>query len=105
MQMHILGVKRVKGVAKNSGNEFDMHMLVVRVPIERKEASEKSKLMIDGAGFEAADIELAPEALPAFKALEGRYPLDVELLTEQRFIMGQFKTQVIGHNHKAVKAA
>lgn len=105
MQLNVLGVKRVKGVAKASGNDFDMYMLIVRVPIEKREPSEKSKLLVDGAGFESADIELAPEALPAFKALDGRYPLDLEILTEQRFHMGQFKTQVIGHNLKAVKAA
>jgi hypothetical protein len=100
MQMHVLGCKRVKGVAKASGNDFDMNMLIVRVPIETRKPTEKSKLLVDGAGYETADVEMAPEALPAFLALQGKYPLDLELLMDQRFFMGQFKTFVVGHGQQ-----
>ena len=101
MQMHVLGCKRVKGVAKATGNDFDMHFIVVRVPIEKRQPTEKSKLLVDGAGFETADVEMAPEALPAFLALQGRYPLDLELLTEQKFFMGEFKTFITGHGQQS----
>lgn len=101
MKMNVLGVKRVKGIAKASGADFDMHMVVVRVPIEKRQATEKSKLMVDGAGFETAEIDLAPESLPAFLALEGRYPLDLDLSMDQRFHMGQLKTFCVAHDAKA----
>lgn len=107
MQMHVLGCKRVKGVAKESGNDFDMNMLIVRVPVESRQPTEKSKLLVEGAGYETADIDMAPEALPAFLALQGRYPLDLELNIDQRFHMGRLKSFVVGHNQqqKPLKAA
>lgn len=102
MKMHVMGCKRIAGVAKATGNEFDMHALIVRVPLE---SGSFGKVRIDGAGFETAEVELDPSGLAAFKALQGQYPLDLELVTEQKFHRGEFKTFVTGHTHKGGVAA
>lgn len=102
MKMQVLGAKHVGGTSK-AGSEFDIHALIVRVPIE---SGSFGKVRIAGAGYETADVDLDPAALPQFLALQGRYPLELELLTEQKFHRGEFKTFVIGHTeqpHAAVR--
>jgi len=87
MRVRICGVKRVEGVAKESGNPFDMCRVLILVPVENQASG---KLKISGFGSELAEMELAPEALPQFSGLS--FPCEVDLHTEQKFFRGKFET-------------
>ena len=87
MRVRVCGVKRVEGVAKGSGNAFDMCRVLMLVPVENQS---NGKLKISGFGSEAAEMELAPEALQQFSGLS--FPCEVDLHTEQKFFRGKFET-------------
>lgn len=87
MRVRVCGVKRVEGVAKGSGNAFDMCRVFILVPVENQASG---KVKISGFGSELAEMELAPEALPQFSGLT--FPCEVDLHTEQKFFRGKFET-------------
>lgn len=91
MKMQVLGVKRIVGTSKTTGNPFDMCRLFGMVPVENVS---KATLQITGAGFELAEIELDPEALPSF--LAQKFPVLLDLETDSRPFMGKFETVVSG---------
>lgn len=98
MKLHVLGVKRIQGTSSKTGNEFDMCRLFAMVPIEPN----GGKTKIQGFGFELAEMELDPAALPKFNNLT--FPCTLELLTDSRPFMGKLETVVVGFNTVA-KAA
>lgn len=77
MKAKIVGVQRVRGIAKASGNAFDFARVNVLTPVEVR-ASEK--FTSEGHGFEVVEYELRLDALPKFSGLS--YPAEVELETE-----------------------
>jgi hypothetical protein len=101
MLFQVVGVKRIVGIAKASGNPFDMCRLYALVPIE----SGAGKITVTGSGFEVGEMDLDPDAMPAFAAVT--LPARLELKTEQAFRMGEFRTVVTGFEpiKSAVKAA
>ena len=95
MKMQVLGVKRVEGTGKETGNAFDMCRVVVSVPIETGAfGKEPKRTIISGYGFESAEIECAPEALPMFAKL--KFPCEIDLHTDQRLYRGKFETVCVG---------
>lgn len=92
MKLTVLGVKRIEGNAKTTGNPFDMCRLFAMVPIEVTGAG--SKVTVHGFGFELAEVNLDPDALPKFKDV--RFPAQLELLTDSRPFRGKLETVVTG---------
>lgn len=89
-KMMVVGVKRIQGVAKESKNPFDMCRLYCLVPID----AGAGKVQVSGHGFEVGEMQLEPEAMAQFSAL--RFPTQVELRIEQRFVFGEFRSVVVG---------
>lgn len=90
MKMTVLGVKRIEGTAKATGNPFDMCRVHCVVPIEVS----SGKTRVSGYGFEQGEMELDPAALLKFEGLH--FPLQLELQVEQRFVYGEFRSIVVG---------
>ena len=90
MQFNVVGVKRIEGTAKASGNPFDMCRLYAMVPIEGAEG----KTRVTGYGMEVGEMDLDPAVLGDFAKIV--FPAKLELKTEQSFRMGEFKTVVVG---------
>ena len=91
MKIQVLGVKRIKGIAKATGNEFDMCHVYGMVPIE---AGGGGKVVVSGFGFEVAEMRLDPECLPEFAKV--KLPALLDLKTDMTPFMGKFETIVIG---------
>lgn len=91
MQATVVGVKRVKGIAKNSGNPFDMSRLLLLSPIE---SVAQEKFQVAGAGFEVSEVPLDVSALPLFMGVA--YPAKLDLIVEPRPFRGGFETVVTG---------
>ena len=64
MKTQVLGVKRMHGTAKESGNPFDMASIFVIVPIE---PTNSAKFSIEGFGYETGEMPLELEALKQFE--------------------------------------
>lgn len=90
MKMTIIGVKRITGIAKATGNPFDMCHVIALVPVEVR----AGKLALDGAGMETMEIPLAVEALNEFKVL--KFPGAVDLMVEPRPRNGKVESVVVG---------
>jgi hypothetical protein len=99
MKIQVLGVKRIKGTSKKTGNDFDMCFLYGMVPVQ---VGGSDAVKITGHGFEVAQMELDPEALEAFKSVN--FPAQLELQTDSRPFMGEFKTVVCGFEKPAPAA-
>lgn len=93
MKMFVIGVKKVSGTAKASGDPFTITRLLCLVPVEN--VTMKS-VQITGFGSEVAELELAPEALAQFSGLKHGQPQALDLSTETRHIRGKFETVVVG---------
>ncbi len=90
MKFNVIGAKRIEGVAKVSGNPFDMCRVYCVVPIEQS----AGKTKVSGFGSELAELELSPDALPQFAGL--KFPCELELKVDQRFVFGEFRSVVVG---------
>lgn len=101
MQFQVIGVKRIEGNAKATGNPFDMCRLYALVPIEQG----SGKVKVTGYGLEVGEMELDPACLEAFSKIQ--LPAKLELKTDQAFRMGEFRSVVIGFEpiKASVKAA
>jgi len=90
MQMTVLGVKRMHGKSK-AGNDFDMCAVRVLVAVE---TGARAQVIVEGYGFEEAEVMCDTKALPQFAGL--KYPCLCELQTDQVHRMGKFETVVVG---------
>lgn len=90
MKLNVIGVKRIKGTSTKTGNAFDMCRLFALVPI----TPQGGKTLIQGHGFELAEMELDPNSLPNFSRLS--FPVELELSTDTRPFMGKLETVVTG---------
>lgn len=95
MKLMVIGVKRIEGKGKESGLPFDMCQLYGLVPVDVAQG----KVRVSGFGFEVAEIELMPEALPQFATL--KFPLELELKIDQRFFRGEYRSLVAGIENAA----
>lgn len=103
MKTTVIGVKRVKGIGKESGNPYDMCRAICLSPIEPMSGE---KMSIQGFGYEVAEVNLDPEALPAFGNL--KFPCHLNLEVEPRPYRGKLEVFVVGFEQisaAAVKVA
>lgn len=91
MKTQVLGVKRMNGIAKESGNPFDMASIFVVVPIE---TSSNSKITIQGYGYEVGEMALEPESLKQFENF--KFPCTLELTLEPVLYRGKISQIVTG---------
>jgi hypothetical protein len=90
MKVTVTGVKRVQGTGKESGNPFDICRVFCLVPVENT----AGKMTISGHGFEVAEMELEPGALAQFQGV--KFPAELELQVDQKFMRGEFRSIVQG---------
>lgn len=91
MKLTVLGVKRVQGTAKATGQPFDMCRLIAMVAIE---SGGGKSVSVTGHGYEVAEINLEVAAMGQFAGV--KFPQQLELLTDSRPFRGQFETVVTG---------
>lgn len=94
MKLNVIGVKRIKGTSSKTGNEFDMCRLFALVPIQPSVGA--AKTLIQGHGFELAEMELDPAALVQFAKID--FPATLDLITDTRPYMGKLESYVTGFN-------
>ncbi len=91
MKTQVLGVKRMNGIAKESGNPYDMASIFVIVPIENVS---KGNLNIVGHGYEVGEMPLEPEAIKQFENF--KFPAVLDLTLEPLLYKGKISQIVTG---------
>lgn len=92
LRVTALGAVHSKGKAKNTGNPFDMAQLLYTRRIEH---FANANMVRTGYGFEASEMQLAPEAINKFSGFDFPCELDLEIGTQlNRF--GKLEAVVIG---------
>lgn len=77
MRVQAIGVKRLTGIGKESGKEFDFSRLTILRPIE---VTASEKFTVQGYGFETIDIDLENEALAQFAGM--KFPAMLDLVVD-----------------------
>jgi hypothetical protein len=88
----VVGVRRVAGTAKASGNKFDLCRVLVLRPLE---CFANATVNVDAHGFEATELVLDEKALQSFKSL--KFPAQVNLTIDARVGRQGLESVVIGH--------
>lgn len=91
MKMMAMGVSRIYGKAKKTGNDYDMPRLFGMTPINPRKTE---NMTVEGYGFEPAEIDLDATAIHAFKDV--KFPALLDLETDVIAAFGEFKTVVVG---------
>jgi len=95
MKLIYQGIQRIQGFKKANGEPFDMCILYVSVPIEMGAFGKtEKKTVITGYGCKPAEIEAEAACIPSFERCKVGELIEVQ--TDQRFVMGEFKTVVTG---------
>lgn len=100
MKKLVLGVFNRNGVAKKSGNKYDMSRIAVADPIE---PISKEGMAFSGHGFQGGEIELRKEALQKFMGVKFPCVLDLEFEIEPR--NGRAEAVCIGFKGQPAEAA
>jgi hypothetical protein len=91
MKIQVLGVKRMSGTAKESGNPFEMASLLAIVPIENVS---NAKFSVQGYGYETGEMLLDPECIKQFENF--KFPCALELTMEIVNYRGKISQIVTG---------
>lgn len=89
MKIQVLGVKRMHGTAKESGNQFDMASLFAVLPIEQVSGA---KFSVEGFGYEVGEMPLEPSAIKQFENF--KFPILLELTLDAVLYKGKI-TQIV----------
>ena len=91
MKMLVMGVSRIFGKSKKTGNDYDMCRLfgMTQIAVRKTE-----NMTVEGYGFEVAEIDLDQTAVHAFKDV--KFPAQLDLETDVVAQFGEFKTVVCG---------
>lgn len=103
MKATVIGVKRVAGKSKNSGNQFDMPRALLLSPIR---PMVKAELVIEGYGYEINEIAIDWDLAQRFS--QCRFPAQLDLETDVQPVMGKFEPVVVDFKElpaTAIKAA
>jgi len=101
MRVHAIGVKRLSGVGKETGRQYDFAQLEILRPMEPV-AKKDFRLM--GYGFETSKLDLAPDCLEKFRDV--RFPAQLDLAVETVPGRNGLRSVVVGFRNPAdVKAA
>lgn len=91
MKALVLGVKRIKGTARSTGNAFDMTRVIIGTPIVPQDSE---KMTVQGYGYEVNEVPMEETALAQFRTL--KFPSIVELATDSRPYRGKLELIVTG---------
>ena len=89
MKIQVLGVKRMSGTAKESGNPFDMASIFAIVPIEQVS---NAKFSVIGYGYEVGEMPVEPSAVKQFENF--KFPCALELTMDAVLYKGKI-TQIV----------
>lgn len=96
MKVLVLGVINMAGTSKKTGTGYDMFRVITGSEIT---AVSREGFQRRGAGYEPADIDLAPEAFNQFTGF--KYPVVLDLETDMRLSGGKLVPICIGVKEKA----
>ncbi len=102
MKALVAGVSRMKGIAKKSGKPYDMCNVNTLSAIQSASTESFTK---QGYGFEISQIRCTADAVIQFSQFDGRYPLELELITDMTQFAGQLVPIVVGVVDPNKKAA
>lgn len=100
MRAIVIGVKRMSGVGKESGKNFDFAQVEILRPME---VTASPKFTLVGFGYETSKIDLAVEALDRFRDV--RFPSTLELTVDTVPGRQGLRSVVTGFRASDVKAA
>lgn len=100
MRVQAIGVKRLSGIGKESGRQYDFAQLEILRPMEPV-AKKEFKLM--GYGYETSKLDLAPDCLEKFR--DFRFPCTLDLAVETVPGRNGLRSVVVGGRPVEVKAA
>lgn len=78
MRVKAIGVMRMKGIGKQSGQPYDFAQLMYLRPVE---VFTKDNLSITGIGYEVSKLDLQIEAMHKFNDI--KFPADLDITLEQ----------------------
>lgn len=102
MKALVAGVSRMKGTAKKTGKPYDMANVNTMTKIQPASTDTFTK---QGFGFEISQIQCSNEAVMQFAKFDGRFPLELELITDMTQFAGRLVPIVVGVVDPAAKAA
>ena len=100
MKAVVIGVTRMTGTSKKNGRPYDMARCLALQPVQ---VGGTQETMRAGFGYQAAEIDLRPEALAKFSQL--KFPVELELITGSEMMFGRLITIVEDFRAPAPKAA
>lgn len=77
MRVQAIGVKRMSGIGKETGNPFDFAQIEILRPMEN---AAKGKFKLEGYGYETLRIDLSNDAIHKFA--EVRFPASIDLVID-----------------------
>jgi hypothetical protein len=92
MELNVIGVFRMAGKSKESGNPYDFAQLLYLKPIE---PVANANMTLRGFGFEVSKVDLSNEALEKFGQLT--FPARIEVTTDTVPSRSGFRTVVVGY--------
>lgn len=91
MKVIAIGVKRMRGIGKDSGREYDFAQVEVLTPLKN---TSSDKFTLTGLGYETSKLDMRIEALAAFNDV--KFPANVDLLVEHEASRNGMKAIVTG---------
>lgn len=101
MRVTVIGVKRMSGVGKESGRNFDFAQVEI---LRTLEPASTPNFQLHGYGYETNKLDLAPECLDKFREL--RFPCQLDLSVDTVPARQGLRSVVVGFRPVSdVKAA
>ncbi len=101
MRVSALGVYRMKGKSKSSGNDYDMAKLIMTKPFEH---FANANMVRSGFGLTTAELDMEPEAVNRCSTIH--FPCEVDLEIGVRVSdFGRLESIITGVRPVSVKAA
>lgn len=79
MRVNAIGVKRMRGIGKESGRPFDFAQLEILRPME---VTASEKFTLEGYGYETSKLDLAIDCLHKFAEIRFPAVMDLVVTTE-----------------------
>lgn len=93
MKALVAGVVHMKGTAKKTGKPYDMANINT-LTLSQSASTEGFQKM--AFGFEISQIQCTPEVVRQFQQYAGRFPIELELITDMTQFAGRLVPIVVG---------
>lgn len=91
MQAIAIGLSKMSGTSKGSGNQYEMHRLTIIIPNKSVTSAKFNKI---GFGYEPMDLAVAESAFPKFQSVS--FPCRIELTMDHEPRGGKVEAVVAG---------